>query len=82
MAQTGDVCTEAGVYETDCDHALTRRFQVGEIFPSCTACGRAVSWLLAAHGLAAGDRRACCPVRRDPETGRGEPRDGGDDPCC
>ena len=35
MAQSGDACIEAGVYETDCEHALTRRFQPGDVFPPC-----------------------------------------------
>ncbi len=83
MAQTGDACAAAGVYETDCEHAISRRFQVGEVFPSCTTCGDAVSWLLTAPGAtAAGKPRACCPVRRDPGPDADEPGDDEGGPCC
>jgi|GEM_PF-5538019 hypothetical protein len=82
MAQTGDACAEAGIYETDCGHAITRRFQVGERFPSCAGCGGGVSWLLVASGVSAAAPRICCPVRREPGSDADEPgRDGGD-PCC
>jgi len=83
MAQIGDACSEAGVYETDCEHALTRRFQVGEIFPPCATCGSAVSWLLTAPDAGAvGPWRACCPVRREPGTDADDPGRDGEDPCC
>ncbi|HOU90236.1 MAG TPA: hypothetical protein PLU22_04280 [Polyangiaceae bacterium] len=78
MVQTGDACAAAGVYETDCEHAISRRFQVGERFPSCAGCG-GVSWLRADFGAGATASRVCCPVRRDPEGLDGE-RDDGEEP--
>ena len=82
MAQSGDACIEAGVYETDCEHALTRRFQPGDVFPPCDRCGSVVCWLLTSRGATVEGKRATCPVRHEPGVDTGNRGEGGGDPCC
>ena len=46
MPKTGDQCTEAGVYVTECGCDWKFRFEPPLHFTSCIRCGNAVEWRL------------------------------------
>jgi len=47
MPKTGDPCTEAGVYMTECGCNWKFRFEPPLHFTSCIHCGETVTWRLA-----------------------------------
>jgi len=56
MSETGDECEKSGVYfgSGGCGHATERKIAKDQLFPECSACGKAVNWTFAA---ADGSRR-------------------------
>ena len=44
MPRTGQKCTRAGYYRTQCPHAHTHHFHVGDTFTPCRQCGGPVEW--------------------------------------
>jgi hypothetical protein len=45
MPSTGHKCTQSGIYANDC-HAKQIALSVGETFPPCSHCQKAVNWTL------------------------------------
>ena len=46
--KTETTCTTAGIYRSDCADQERVTMAVGDVFPRCPSCRKAVSWRLAA----------------------------------
>jgi hypothetical protein len=44
MPRTGDKCTSIGKYKSDCGHWTVDMKKVGDEFPPCPHCHRAVNY--------------------------------------
>ena len=46
MPKTGSKAQQSGIYRSDCRDRYEIALSVGETFPPCWACHRAVNWRL------------------------------------
>jgi hypothetical protein len=46
MPKTGEKCTVAGIYVSDCGDKQRITEPLGHVFPDCEKCKKAVGWTL------------------------------------